>query len=506
RIDLVFNLKNIEGAVKILLSRSSIDKILAEVLKTGDIALIKRVYKLCQKDYAQIVEYCEKSANKQMDISEYVGERYVKLYCMAVKNGTDITDFAVEFDEKGNFIYDNDLTDIISYAKKNQLLDLLVSLQLFNLTSYNVYRAAAKHYEEVEQFFLLVNAAECSYNAGVVSVPEIKNLLNTGIEHCLYDGVMNYLHELQRDKKISFIMSTISYEEYVNKLLEKLNANDRFGDMGLIYEAYLQCTGKAVEYYLKDDMYCKALKIYRRIQDGAENDIAWSSDDALNAEDDILNSADTNENENSINGENSININMNGDINGENSINMNGDMGGLNRSVMSMSLGKEKMSMEAMEKMLVEGAIEGTRKYTFELNKLKASYEKYKQRIGTVRERINENVGMSQTSFSYSSLKSARKALLRDRPGGAYENEYVLNKIREIVKEINYTRNVFQEIIEIFVEFNKNEFIRMIEDEVHEMRDNLRDEVDRLWEFKRADYDANRPVIPKPELSDRYFK
>lgn len=76
------------------------------------------------------------------------------------------------------------------------------------------------------------------------------------------------------------------------------------------------------------------------------------------------------------------------------------------------------------------------------------SFEKYKDRLGKVRQRLNDNIADSQTSFSYTSAKSSQRALTKDRPGGIFENEYVLNKIREkIVLMVNLRAEIEEFLI-----------------------------------------------------------
>lgn len=137
-----------------------------------------------------------------------------------------------------------------------------------------------------------------------------------------------------------------------------------------------------------------------------------------------------------------------------------------------------------------------------ELGILVSSYDKYRARIAQVRERLNESVAMSQTSFSYTSLKSARNALVRDRPGGAYENEYVLNKIRGLVIQVVQWRERTESLLRVFAEFGMEECVLAHNRTFGDVRKRLRAEVDEVWAFERSDYDPNRPVIDKPAVSE----
>lgn len=133
-----------------------------------------------------------------------------------------------------------------------------------------------------------------------------------------------------------------------------------------------------------------------------------------------------------------------------------------------------------------------------------ASFNKYKDRLKVVRDRLSENMDASQTSFSYSSMKSSKKALIRDRPGGVFENEYVLNKIREVVLGINSWREKTEPLIEVFLEFGEADLVSVHNDLFKPIKETLREMVDKLWDYRRVDCDIEKPVVQKPELS-RYF-
>lgn len=139
------------------------------------------------------------------------------------------------------------------------------------------------------------------------------------------------------------------------------------------------------------------------------------------------------------------------------------------------------------------------------LDELAGSFGRYKERIGQVRQRLNENIELSQTSHSHSSLKTVRNALVRDRPGGAYEHEYVLNRLRETVLGIVEWRSRTESLLEIFAAFGADECRDAHARAFSGMGRELRSEVERLWEFRRHDYDPNRPVIEKPLLT-AYFE
>lgn len=135
---------------------------------------------------------------------------------------------------------------------------------------------------------------------------------------------------------------------------------------------------------------------------------------------------------------------------------------------------------------------------------LTASFKGYVERLQAVRDRLNENMNITQTTLSNSSMKSFKRALIKDRPGGVFENEYVLNKIREVVLEIDSWRRQTEPLIEIFLAFGDEDMISVHNDLFKPMKETLRREVERMWSYERTDFDLERPLVSKPELS-RYF-
>lgn len=135
------------------------------------------------------------------------------------------------------------------------------------------------------------------------------------------------------------------------------------------------------------------------------------------------------------------------------------------------------------------------------LGEMCGALKKYKERIATVRERLDENISMSQTSFSYTSLKSSKNALIKDRPGGAYEHEYVLNKIRGIVDGIIEWRERTEGMLGVFRNFEMSECISAHTAIFDEPKRTLRRDIDEIWKYERADTDPNRPKIEKPAIT-----
>ena len=127
--------------------------------------------------------------------------------------------------------------------------------------------------------------------------------------------------------------------------------------------------------------------------------------------------------------------------------------------------------------------------------------KRLKERLSGVRKRIEEGIGQSQTTFSRSSQKSVRKALIRDRPGGQFENEFVLNKIREELERVAEMIRTAQRIKQIAKELRNEELSGRVE-RVFECRikEIVRD-ADELWNYKRPDIDETAPQVPRPNLN-----
>jgi len=158
-------------------------------------------------------------------------------------------------------------------------------------------------------------------------------------------------------------------------------------------------------------------------------------------------------------------------------------------------------SMESLIKKVCVGFLKSD---LIVLNELKEEYEKYKNRLQTVRDRLNENINDSQTSFSHSSHKSSERALTKDRPGGIYENEFVMNKIRDVILRIILLREEDEEFLEVFRHFEENDMIDVYNESFDPLKTSLRAEIDFLWDYTRTDCDIELPKVPKPEVSE-YF-
>jgi len=165
---------------------------------------------------------------------------------------------------------------------------------------------------------------------------------------------------------------------------------------------------------------------------------------------------------------------------------------------------KKRLSAEEIRELIRSTAISYLKGDLSELNSLQASLEKYKERLCVVRARLNENMTGTQTTFSYSSMKSSKKALLKDRPGGVFENEYVLNKIRDTVMAINDWRIRCQELLDVFDALGNVEMSEALQLRFKSIDGTLKADVERIWDYRRTDVDFELPNVPMPVLS-AYF-
>lgn len=165
---------------------------------------------------------------------------------------------------------------------------------------------------------------------------------------------------------------------------------------------------------------------------------------------------------------------------------------------------KKRLSKEKIGELILSTSISYLKADFAMLDTLLESYNKYKERLSVVRARLNENMAGSQTTYSYSSMKSSKKALLKDRPGGLFENEYVLNKIRKIVLDINHWRILTEDLLAVFKEFEQEHPIESHNNRFEPIKTTLRKEVEEMWNYRRTDVDFELPNVEMPVLS-MYF-
>lgn len=165
---------------------------------------------------------------------------------------------------------------------------------------------------------------------------------------------------------------------------------------------------------------------------------------------------------------------------------------------------RDRLGREAVGEMIRSAAISYLRSDISELNSLRESLEKYKARLATVRARLGENMGGTHTTFSYSSMKSSKNALLKDRPGGIFENEYVLKKISDIVVRIDSLRCLGEDLLLVFDAFGETTAVETLHRHFEPFEKTLRSDIEGIWNYRRADVDIELPNVPMPTLSS-YF-
>lgn len=239
----------------------------------------------------------------------------------------------------------------------------------------------------------------------------------------------------------------------------------RYSEAGEIVENFIKDHISSIKLYLKGRSIRKALNIYRSKE---------------------LNSIS----------EDTLTFNLNGNL-----FNLENEINKIDEEFCKFN---SRMSKENIKELILRKCIKYSENDIALLNSLIETFVKYKNRLSHVRARLNENMNASQTTFSYSSIRSTQKALIKDRPGGVFENEFVMNKISKTVVEICQLRNDVQEILEVFEEFedyeNKNKLLGSFDS----LKISLRSEVDEIWKYERTDVDINLPAIPKPMVNG-YF-
>lgn len=136
------------------------------------------------------------------------------------------------------------------------------------------------------------------------------------------------------------------------------------------------------------------------------------------------------------------------------------------------------------------------------LDNLERLFAKYTERLKTVEERTEDC--LSETSFSYSQnmRKSKRSTRLRDRPGGRYEREFILDRIRTIALDLLVWRDRNEDLLDVFRALDMEDCVQAHRDAFCRFRTEVGKAVDEIFDAqKRLLYDPNRPVVEKPDLS-----
>lgn len=135
------------------------------------------------------------------------------------------------------------------------------------------------------------------------------------------------------------------------------------------------------------------------------------------------------------------------------------------------------------------------------LDDIKKSFIKYRDRLKTLEER--EDDCMSETSFSYTENRRGSKSTkVKNRPGGGYEKEFVLGKIRDIGLNLMRWRDETEDLLKVFEKFEMKECIDAHNTSFSAVGEVLKMEIDNVFGTeKRHLYESNRPIVEKPDLS-----
>jgi elongator complex protein 1 len=141
------------------------------------------------------------------------------------------------------------------------------------------------------------------------------------------------------------------------------------------------------------------------------------------------------------------------------------------------------------------------REALLELEDMRQGLRKYTERLGAIEERVEDYT--SETSFSYTQRsRRSRATKLRDRPGGRYEREFVLDRIRGIVLDVMGWEDRTSALGKIFKEYGMADCLSAYNEALGSAREVLKAEIERAFDPKRISqlYDPNRPVVEKPDL------
>ncbi|WEL37935.1 IKI3-like protein [Encephalitozoon hellem] len=135
------------------------------------------------------------------------------------------------------------------------------------------------------------------------------------------------------------------------------------------------------------------------------------------------------------------------------------------------------------------------------LDDIKRSFIKYRNRLEALEER--EDDWMSETSFSYTeNMKGSRSTKAKNRPGGKYEKEFVLGKLRDIGLSLIKWRDGTEDLLMVFKKFKMEECISAHDISFNEVASTIKDDMDNIFKTEKGHfYDPNRPIVEKPDLS-----
>lgn len=136
------------------------------------------------------------------------------------------------------------------------------------------------------------------------------------------------------------------------------------------------------------------------------------------------------------------------------------------------------------------------------LDDLKHSFLKYTQRLKSIEERDEDC--LSETSFSYTENMHCKNRL-RNRPGGKYEREFVLDKIRCIGVRLVSWRDGNEGLLAVFKELGMHDCEEAHNEAFQGFGSIFRTKIDDIFDRERKKlHDPDRPVVEKPKL-DRWL-
>ncbi|AFN83804.1 IkappaB kinase complex protein [Encephalitozoon romaleae SJ-2008] len=153
------------------------------------------------------------------------------------------------------------------------------------------------------------------------------------------------------------------------------------------------------------------------------------------------------------------------------------------------------------DELLIREARDILREKLLSLDDIRRSFGKYRGRLEALEER--EDDWMSDTSFSYTeNMRESRSTKVKKRPGGKYEKEFVLSKIRDIGLSLIKWRDSTEDLLKVFEKFKMKECTTAHNTSFNVVASTIKAEVDNIFKTEKSYlYDPYRPVIEKPDLS-----
>lgn len=135
-----------------------------------------------------------------------------------------------------------------------------------------------------------------------------------------------------------------------------------------------------------------------------------------------------------------------------------------------------------------------------ELEDLKRAFVKYRGRLNAIEEREEDD--LSESSFSYTEkIGNSRSTRARGRPGGIYEREFVLGRIRSICTDLVGWRDRNEDLLEVFSRLGMKDCTDAHNEAFCPFAELVRSSIDSMFSNEKTQlHDPNRPVVEKPDL------